>query len=54
MTERKREREIEREGRNVWEGERREYEREGNTTAIACNRVDREIFITPLLSYAYK
>jgi len=34
--------------------ETRGYGRRGNTTAIACNRVDREIFITPLLSYAYK
>jgi len=47
--ERKRERETGMCGR-----ERGENTREENTTAIACNRVDREIFITPLLSYAYK
>jgi len=47
--ERRRERETGMCGR-----ERGKNTREENTTAIACNRVDREIFITPLLSYAYK
>lgn len=51
--ENERERERERET-GMCGRERGENTRGGNTMAIACNRVDREIFITPLLSYAYK